>query len=143
MAIKHGRLLGFRLDSSGSGTIASTGAYVMEVNGIPGELELGDVTVGGATGHKFFPGLQKASFSVKMVGDMSSTAGGYFTVKGFQQDITTRSFEFAPAGTTAGYPLYTGECWIKSIDFPVKATDVLTFTVNCELDDALTLGINT
>ncbi len=140
MAITHGRKLYFALDASGSGTLNTTQGWVEEVTGLPGEVELGDVTVGGVTGHKWYPGLEKASFTVKCIGDLSSTAGAWFVVKGFQSDVTTRSFQLAPGGTTAGLPLITGECWIKSIDFPVRVTDVNKFTIHCETDDAITIG---
>jgi len=142
MPITHGKNLYFAISVISGGTLIPLTAYTQEVNGLPGEKEMGDVTVGGASGHKWFPGLQKVSFSAKMVMNTVS-AGSWDTCKSFQADTAPRLFSFCPAGTTAGYPMYTGNCWIKTIDFPVSATELNKFTINCEADDGITVGVAT
>lgn len=137
----HGRALAFKLAASGGGAVVDLSADIMEVTGIPGELELGDVTTGGSTGHKSYPGLQKVEFSAKMLVNAVG-AGAWATVKDYQSDLATRLFEFYPAGNaTTGLPKYSGSCWIKSIDMPTKSTDVLIMTVHMVADNGVTQGL--
>ncbi len=142
MAKFHGKNLYYSMSTISGGSLINLTTYTQEVNGLPGETEMGDVTVGGASGHKWYPGLQKVSFSVKMVFD-TITTGSWDVCRTFRVDTAPRLFSFAPAGLTATLPLYTGSCWIKSIDFPVNATELNKFTINCEADDGITVGVVT
>jgi len=142
----HGRNLAFWLDITAGGALTDYSADTMEVTGLPGEVEFGDVTTGGAQGHKHFPGLQKQEFSAKMVCNPIAATGAYEAVRTYQTDTQTRSFEFYPAGKgapTTGLPKYTGECWIKSIDMPVKTTDVVIMTVHFVAENGVTQALTT
>ena len=137
----HGRALKFKLAASGGGAVVDLTGDTMEVSGIPGELEMGDVTTGGSTGHKHYPGLQKQSFTAKMLCNAVGT-GAWATVQDYQTDLATRLFEFYPAGdATTGLPKYSGSCWIKSIDMPAKSTDLLIMTVHMESNNGVTQGV--
>jgi hypothetical protein len=138
MATGHGKNLAFWLDTQ-AGVLKDLSAYTMEVTGLVGEIELGDVTTAGSVGHKFMGGLQKASFSAKMLMN-DATDASWDVCKSFQSDTATRSFEYYPRGKTSTYPKITGECWIKSVDMPAKVTDPLVMTINFEADGAVTIG---
>ncbi len=137
MPITHGRLLSFWVSTPSGGASASLSGYTQEVNGFPGEQDIGDITVAGQVGHTSFPGLQKLSFTTKMV--MDNTTGGSWAVLGpfqsLQQTYPTTPWGiiFGPAGTTAGYPKLTCNALIKSINMPVKVSDPNTFTVSWEM----------
>ncbi len=136
-----GKALSFTIDDAGGGSVQDISADVLEVSGLPGEVEQGDVTGGGSTGHKTIGGLQKCDFSIKCAFNDAATTGAWTVLKGFQADgSATRSFTFGPAGTTSGYPKMSGECKIKNIVFPAKPTESLTFTVNLSADNGVTIG---
>ena len=134
----HGKALAFWLDTQGD-VLKDISGYVKSVDGLPGEVEMGDVTVGGSSGYKYFPGLQKADFSLECVFD-DAVDSAYDVVKNFMADTATRSFEFYPAGKTTGYIKVSGECRIKKVSLPAKVTDVLTFTIEASVDGAITIG---
>jgi len=134
----HGKALVFKLDTQ-AGTLTDISAYVKSVDGLPGEVEMGDVTVGGSAGYKYYPGLQKADFSIECVFDDTANSA-YDLVKNFMSDTNTRSFEFGPAGNTSGFAKILGECRIKKVSLSAKVTDILTFTVDMSLDNDLTIG---
>ena len=140
MAITHGRLLEFRVSTPSGGAMASITAYTTEVSGLPGEQDLGDVTVGGNVGYSYFPGLQKASFSTVHTMDTVTTAAWekFSSFQSLQQSNPTTSWgiQFGPAGTTSA--LITCNALIKSISFPVKTADVNMFTVNWEMQAGTT-----
>lgn len=133
----HGRLIHFELDGTGA-TPVDLSTYVMEVSGIPPEVDLGDVTTAGSTGHRFYPGLQKATITVKFrYADGSGSPMDTIGTRA-QWKTGTRSFIFGPRGSTSGYPKYTGELWIKSCPMDAKATDPLVMTMTAEMDDGVT-----
>jgi len=134
----HGKALVFKLDNQAA-ALKDISAYVKGVDGLPGEVDMGDVTVGGSSGYKNYPGLQKADFSIECVFDDTADSA-YAVVADFMSDTATRSFEYGPAGSTSGYAKIYGECRIKKVSLPAKVTDVLIFTVDLVLDDALTIG---
>lgn len=137
---KFGNALVFKLDLQGGASLTDISAYVKSVDGLPGELDLGDVTVGGSTGYKWLRGLGKADISLECVFD-DTASSAYDVAKNFMSDTTTRSFEYGPAGSTAGYAKVNGECVIKNIKLPAKATDPLLFTVSAVVDGAITIGV--
>ena len=136
---KYGKDLVFKIDAQGGASLTDISAYVKSVDGLPGDVDMGDVTVGGSAGYKFLQGLPKADFSIECVfNDAASSA--YAMLKDFMSDTTTRSFEYGPAGLTSGYVKISGECVVKKMSLPAKATDPLIFTVDFALDGALTIG---
>ena len=135
----YGNALVFKLDIHG-GALTDISAYVKSVDGLPGEKDMGDVTTGGSTGYKWLPGLPKADFSIEAVFDDTATSA-YDLVKTFSADTATRTFEFGPAGSAAGYVKITGECRIKKVSLPAKATDPLIFTTDFVLDGAISVTI--
>jgi hypothetical protein len=134
-----GKSLQFTLDNQGGAGAVDISSYVKGVSGLPGEIELADVTTGGATGYKYYPALQKGDFSLECVFDDAASSAWTIT-KDFMSDTVSRSFVFGPAGSTSGYAKISGECWIKKVSLPVKTTELVTFTIDCVLDGALTIG---
>ncbi|MCK9520185.1 MAG: hypothetical protein M0R74_14350 [Dehalococcoidia bacterium] len=133
-----GKSLVFTLDNQGGAGDVDISAYVKSVSGLPGEIELAEVTVGGSAGYKYYPALQKVEFSLECVFDDAASSAWTIT-KDFMSDTTTRGFVFEPAGATSGYLKITGECWIKKVSLPVKTTELMTFTIDCVVDGALTI----
>ena len=137
MALTHGRSLYLAVSTPSGGAMAAISAYTTEVNGLPGEQDLGDITVGGNVGYSYYPGLQKASFSSVHTMDTTSTAPWekFSGFQSLQQTNPTSSWgiQFGPAGATAALPLITCNALIKSIAFPVKVTEPNIFTVNWEM----------
>lgn len=138
MTLSHGKDLVFQLDTQ-AGSLKNLSACVKSVSGLPGSVELGDVTTGGSAGKKSYPGLMGASFSAVMVFD-DDTDKSFDVVKDFQTDTDTRSFEFGPKGSTATYPKISGECRIKNIDFNCNVNNPNEITVNFESDGTITIG---
>jgi len=139
MSLSHGRSLYFAIGTPSGGAVTSYSSTTQEVSGLPGEQDLGDVTVAGNVGHTSYPGLQKASFSSKHVFDSASTGTTIWGTVGAFQNLqqtypsTSWSIQFAPKGTTSGYPLITCNALIKSISLPIKVTDPNGFTINWEM----------
>ncbi len=147
MSKSHGRLLSFMVTSPSTGAAqVDLSIYTQEVNGFPGEQDLGDVTVGGNVGHVSYPGLQKAAISTKHVFDDGTSAS--WTVLGAFQSLqqtyasTSWAVQFGPHGTTAGFAKLTCNALIKTINMPIKVTDPNMFTVNWEMTSSTGMTIS-
>ncbi len=149
MAKSHGRLLSFKVMSPSTGSaMVNLSAYTQEVQGLPGEQDLGDVTVAGNVGHQTYPGLQNAKFTTKMVFD-DGTAGSWSVLGAFQtiqQTYTSTpgwDIQYGPRGTTAGAAEMTLFALVKSIAIPGKVTDPNYMNVSWELTGStgVTIGV--
>ena len=144
MPLSHGRTLALLVNTPSGGSGVNLSTYTKEVNGLPGDIDLGDVTVAGQVGHTSYPGLQKASFTT--IHTFDDAAGGSFTVLGsfqsLQQTYPTVPWGiiFGPKGTTGGFPKITCNALISKITMPIKVTDPNTFTVTWEMS-ASTSGV--
>jgi len=136
---KYGNDLVFKLDNQ-AGSLKDISAFVKSVDGLPAEHDMGDVTTGGSAGYKWLRGLPKATITLECVFDDAADSA-WDIVKDFKTDTATRSFEFGPAGLTAGFIKVTGELDIVDVKLPVKATDPLTFTIKANLSGADTIGV--
>ena len=136
----HGKALSFTLDTQ-AGSVKDISAYVRSVDGLPPEVELGDVTGGGASGYSYKPGLMKADIKLECDFD-DTTDAAWDVVKSYLSDTATRSFVYCPAGTTSGYVKISGELRIKKVSLPAKIADALIFTVEAVSDGTIAIGTN-
>jgi hypothetical protein len=145
---KFGADLVFTIDSAGSATASTEvdiSAWVMSVDGLPGDREMADVTCGGgAKAHQWLVGMKAADISLECLFDQ--TDGSAYDVfcstdYGYHLDTASRTFSYGPAGNTAGYPKFTGECKVKSVTVPAKPLEPITFSVSLVLDSTLSVGV--
>ena len=135
----HGRKLSFSFAGH------DISAWIEEVNGLPGEVDLGDITTAGAVGHVSWPGLQKGTVTLKCLFDDAATSAysyiaavlnGYATAA----PPAVSAFIYGPAGSTSGFAKIYGNAWVNKISFPAKVTDPLKFDVTLTLDNGFTIG---
>jgi hypothetical protein len=136
MAFTHGKNTAFSLDNT-SGSLTSIGTYVDSVEGLPGEIELADVTTFGNEGHKNIPGLESGSITVSGNWDPALDAIIGTTT---QQKAATRTFEYGPAGSTASNVKYSGEAWISAYTVSSSVSEKVTFSLTLQVDGVVTRG---
>lgn len=136
MAFVHGKDAYLQLDGT-AGTLVNITAYTDSVDGLPGEVELSDVTAFGDEGHKNIPGLDNASFTVG--GSWDATLDGTFGST-TQWKAATRSFEFGPAGNTGGLVKLSGECWITNYTVSAGVGDKVSWSASLQVDGQVTRG---
>lgn len=136
MAFVHGKSTKFQLDNT-SAALADISTYADSVDGLPGEVEMSDVTTFGNEGHKNIPGLENGSITVAGDWDAALDAIVGSTT---QRKAATRTFEFGPAGGTTGLVKYSGECWISGYTVNNSVTDKVTFSMTLLVDGVVTRG---
>jgi len=136
MAFTHGKDSGFKLDNVAL-ALTDISQYTDSVDGLPGEVELADVTAFGQEGHRNIPGLENASFTVSGNWDVALDA-----IMGAPSDwkSATRTFEFGPAGVTTGLVKYSGECWITNFTVSSGVSDKVTWSASLQVDGQVTRG---
>jgi hypothetical protein len=134
MAFTHGKDAVFWLDSTVP-TLTNISAYVDSVEGLPGEVELSDVSALGDEGHKNIPGLENASISVS--GHWDSTLDALFGAPSAWK-TATRTIEFGPAGGGGGSVKYTAECWITNYAVSAAVADKVSWSATLQVDGQVT-----
>lgn len=136
MAFSHGKGTAFQLDNT-AGALTNIGQYTDSVDGLPGEIELADVTTFGNEGHKNIPGLENAS--VSLAGNFDPAVQ---TIVGTtaQMKAATRSFEYGPAGSASTMPKLSGEAWIQAFTINSGVSDKTTWSMTLQVDGVVTLG---
>lgn len=134
MAFVHGKDSFFSLDNTG-GTPTTLSSYIDSIDGLPGEVELADVTALGDEGHKFVPGLENASISIS--GHWDSTEDAVF---GAPSDWKsgTRTFSYGPAGNGSGAVQYTGECYITGYTTSSQVADKVSWSATLQVNGQVT-----
>ncbi len=134
MAFVHGKDSFFRMDNT-AGSPTDISAYVDSVDGLPGDVELADVSALGDEGHRFVPGLENASVSLS--GHWDSAEDAIFGAPSAWK-TATRTFEYGPAGSTAALVKYTGECWITNYAVSSGVGDKVSWSATLQVDGQVT-----
>lgn len=133
MAFVHGKGSYFAIDNT-SGSLTSISAYVDSVDGLPGEVEMADVTAFGDGGHRNIPGLENGSFTASGSWDPTVDA-----ILGTRRSATA-TFEYGPAGNGPGSVRYSGECWITNYTVSSSVGDKVTWSADFQVDGTVTRG---
>lgn len=136
MAFVHGKDSGVKFDNT-AGTLTDISAYVDSVEGLPGEVELSDVSALGDEGHKNIPGLENASFSIS--GHWDSAEDAIFGAPSAWK-TATRTFEYGPAGVGTGAVKYSGECWITNYAVSSSVADKVSWSASLTVDGQVARG---
>jgi len=134
MAFVHGKDSVFKIDNDG-GTLTDISAYVNSVD-FPQTVDVAETTVLGKDNKTYIVGLKDATLSIAGLWD--STLDGILGVVLGQS--ATLSFEYSPEGTGAGAVKYTGECILTSYSKNSPVGDVVSYSADFQVSDAVTRG---
>lgn len=138
MAFVAARNSAFKLDNA-AGSLTDISAYVDSVGGIANTTDMLDTTTFGSTSKSFAPGLRNGD-TITVSGKWDSTLNTQIT--GLLGATSSSTFEYSPAGTTAGLPKVSGECFVASYEVSSAVADLVTFTVSLQISGAVTHGTN-
>ena len=93
-----------------------------------------ETTTFGKTAKTYIPGLKDGTISAEGRFDPTVDAQLYAL---FDQG-TIVDFEYGPAGTSAGSPKYTGQCFVTSYEVETPVDDVGTFSLELQIVDNVT-----
>lgn len=136
MAFVHGKSAVFKLDDSGA-TLRDLSAYLNDIS-LSRDIETAETTTFGVAGSAktYIVGLSDATFSIS--GLFDATADGYLA--GVLGQSATLSFEYGPAGSTAGLVKYSGECIMTSYEVSAAVGDAVQASADFQVTGAITRG---
>lgn len=134
MAFRHGKNAVFKVDNSG-GTLTDISTYIHEVT-LPRSIETAETTTFGVTGGSktYVTGLNDATISIS--GKFHATVDAHLA--GILGQDASVSFEYGPAGSTAGYVKFTGEAIMTKYDLSSPVGDVVTFSADFQVTGSIT-----
>lgn len=128
----------FKLDNL-AGSLVDISAYVDSVSGISNTTDMLDTTVFGSTSKSFMPGLRNGD-TISVSGKWDSTLNTQITA--LLGASATSTFEYHPAGTGAGTPKVSGECYVASYEVSSAVADLVTFSLSLQISGNVTHGSN-
>jgi hypothetical protein len=137
MSFVHGKNSRASLDNP-AGSLVPIHTFMDSIEGLPGEIELSDVTVFGDEGHKNVPGLENASISVS--GHYDGAVSAIVDIIGTtaQRKAATRTFEYGPGGSGTGAIKYSAEVWIQAFTVSSSVTDKVSWSATLQVDGVVT-----
>ena len=134
MAFVHGKSAAFKLDNA-AGSLVDYSAYLEEVS-MPRSIETAETTTFGSSAKSYITGLSDATISISGKFDSAADA----TLVAVLGQAATLSFEYGPAGSTAGLIKYSGECIMTSYEIGASVGDVVTASVELQVTGVITRG---
>ena len=128
----------FKLDNSG-GSLTDLSAYIDSVGGIANTTDMLDTTTLGATSKSFIGGLRNGD-TLTISGKWDSVLNTHMT--GILGSATSSTFEYSPAGTTAGLPKVSAECFVASYEVSSSVADLVTWSASLQITGNVTHGTN-
>lgn len=135
MAFVHGKGAFLEIDDS-SGTPVDISPFTDSIDGLPGEVELADVTAFGDEGHKRIPGLENSQFTASGSFD-PSLIGTLAALRGLS---TTSTFTFGPAGSASGNVSLSGECRLSTFNVNPAVAAKVSWSATFMVDGVVTTG---
>lgn len=128
----------FKLDNS-SGTLTDLSSYITDISGINNTTAMIDSTTLGDSSLENFPGLRNGD-AITISGNWETALNSHFTA--ILSNGSTRTWEYSPAGTTAGTPKVSGECYVESYVVTSAVADIVKFTATLRQTGDVTWGTN-
>lgn len=128
----------FKLDNA-AGTLTDISAYVDSIGGIANTTDMLETTTFGSTSKSYVGGLRNGD-TISVSGKWDATLNTQVTA--LLGATTTSTFEYHPAGTTAGTPKVSGECLVSNYEVSSSVADLVTFTISLQITGNVTWGTN-
>ena len=143
MAKFHGSLSYFELQDAG-GTVRNLSAHITDIDGLPGNIDIADVTgMGGSTSRSKIGGLKDAKISLKGTFDDTASTGSDAVLSGIYAMATpaARTFAYGPKGNTTGFPKYSGSAFLSNYTLRSGVDSRVEFTAELDVSGGVTIGV--
>ena len=138
MAFVAAKNTALKLDNA-AGTLVDISTYIDSVGGIANTTDMAETTTFGATS-KTFQGTLRNGDTISISGKWDSALNTQLVA--LLGLATSSTFEYHPAGTTAGLPKVSGECFVASYEVSSAVADLVTFSASLQITGAVTWGTN-
>lgn len=134
MAFVHGKDSVFKIDNA-AGSLTNISTYVKDCS-LAQSIDTPETSTFGDNAKTFITGLSSGTFSISGLFDPTCNT----VLAGIVGASASKSFEYGPAGSTAGSPKYTGEAIMTSYSVTGDVADAVGFSAEFQVTGAITLG---
>lgn len=138
MTVVHSEGIAFSIVDEGA--VAQTVVGITNIDGIPGERELSEVTAIGDGGRKFINGLENGSFTVEGVWDDTADTGGPDVFAALLHHTSATAVLFGPEGSTTGDVQYSFNAWVRRYAETARVGDAVVWRAELQIDGQVTVG---
>jgi len=129
----------FQITDTGA-TLRDISAYIDEVDGIPGERELNEVTALGDTGRKHIGGLENVVITLRGHFDNTATTGPDAILGPLRTDDTARAWDYGPKGKASGDFKYSGNMKMRNYVVSSRVGEIVAWRAELLVQGAVTRG---
>ena len=120
-----------------AGTARDLSSFITEIDGLPGERELAEITALGDSGRTWIPSLQNAV--ITLAGIYSDSAQGPDSVLGALRNHSASStFYYGPQGGADNTTGYTGACFVRTFTNGSRVGESVTWRAELQVNGAIT-----
>lgn len=115
--------------------------YIISIDGLPGAVELREVTALGASGHAWSRGIEREiTITLELLWSDDASVGPDTVFRLVRALTAATAWDFGPEGKTAADQKYSGTCWLEDFGIPTRVGSKLATTVKLKVEGAVTVG---
>lgn len=128
--------------SDTGGTTHDISAHLTEMEGLPQEFQLLEVTALGDSGQSHIRGIYRGSFNFSGYYDNTASTGLEQLMMTLRDQTTAGNFTYAPTGTSSGATpvnrMHRGLGWLRDYSITSRVGDIIGFKCECETEGVWT-----
>ena len=129
-----------------AGTSRNLSQFIVSFDGLPGGVELLDITgLTGTRGRFFVPGLENVQFTAEGWQNTTGTLGPGYVLGSLRKIDTTSTavaFSYSPDGTVSGEPLYSGSAWVRNFVFTNRVGNAIGWRAEFQVNGTVVHATN-
>jgi hypothetical protein len=140
VAFVHGKNAHFEVEDSGAVSRVLS-QYLDSISGLPGAVDLSEVTAFGDDGTMHIPGLENVTFSISGHYDPTETTGPHAVLSSLRSGAGgPYAFSYGPGGNASGAVEMAGDCWMTGYTVDAAVADKVSFSAEFQVNGTVTLG---
>jgi len=137
----HGKNSKFSVEDSAGTTLRDLSANLTNV-AFSRQNDTHDTTGFGSESHTFLVGLTNGKITLTGWTTATVTTGTLTVIDSLVGlDTVTVGWEYGPHGSTTGFPKYTGECVLETMDVSDPVADLVSFVAVLQISGDVTKGV--
>ena len=119
-------------------------AFVLSIEGLPGAVELREVTAVGASGHAWSRGIEAEHvISLELFWSDDASTGPDTVFRLVRALTSATAWDYGPEGSGSGAQKYSGTCWLQDFKITTRVGNKVMARVEIKVEGAITVGTYT
>ncbi len=129
----------FQITDTGA-SLRDISTHITNIDGIPGERELNEVTGLGDAGRKWIPGLENVTITLEGVYDTTASTGPDVVLGPLRTNASATAWDYGPEGKSSTETKYSGNCYVRRYEIISRVGDQVIWRAELQVDGVVTRG---